>query len=338
MTFTKVEVPNLSSVKKVAIRAFFNPNKENMGLEKYNMTLHEGVYHTEQLACLENNGIKRYLTGLNEFAPEIKRISDPELRSAKIKDIRTTVAQLEKDLAANVIDPEDEQFWNKVQILRPDNSEFWDKIELKAGNTETYLDPQNNPYDLIKLYAIEAGGFSMIAKSYEEAQKLPVDPKFYLDKQEETVSTKNIIRKLRNKAAAELQALYDKDSNKLLYVTKVLDPGSASYRKSTSNDALYEAMDNYIQGLSFEHDKKRAAQTFLDTANQSVADLKMRAMVKDATYFKVITPKADGYIYHTATSTMLGRNVADIVEYLKNPLNEQILVEIQDAVEEEWNK
>lgn len=338
MSFTKVEIPGLSTLKKVSIRPYFNPSKENMGLEKYGMALHEGVYHTEQLACLEANGIKRYLTGLNEFAPEIKRISDPEEREAKIKEIRSVVAQLERDLAANVIDPEDEKFWSKVQILRPDNSEFWDKIELKAGNETMFLDPVNNPYDLIKMYAIDAGGFSIVARSLEDAQKMAIEPKFYLDRHEETVTTKNILRKLRNKAASELQSMYDKDSNKLLYVTKVIDPGSAAYRKSTSNDTLYEVMDNYIQGKSFERDQKRAAETFLDVSKQSVGDLKLRAMVKDATYFKVISPKADGYIYHVQTSTMLGRNVADVVEYLKNPLNEQILVAIQDVIEKEWNK
>ena len=152
------------------------------------------------------------------------------------------------------------------------------------------------------------------------------------------MTTKNTLRKLRNKALSELQTMYDKDSNKLLYVTKVIDPGSPQYKKSTSNDTLYEVMDNYINALSFERDGKRAAETFLDVAKQNVGDLKLRAMVKDATYYKVISPKADGYIYHIATSTMLGKNVADVVEHLKNPLNEDALVSIQDAVEIEWNK
>ena len=43
-----------------------------MGLENYGLSLFDGVTHQEQLACLEINGIVRYLTGLNEFAPEVK--------------------------------------------------------------------------------------------------------------------------------------------------------------------------------------------------------------------------------------------------------------------------
>ena len=43
--------------------------------------------------------------------------------------------------------------------------------------------------------------------------------------------------------------------------------------------------------------------------------------------------KADGYIYHVKSSALLGRNVADVVEYLKNPLNEDILKDLNTAVE-----
>ena len=338
MAFTKVETPGLKHYKKLSVRPYFDGSVENMGLEKYGLSLHDGVYHTEQLACLENNGIKRYVTGLNEFAPEVKFIKDPDEKAAKIKEIRTVVAELEQEFAANVVDINDEDFWGKVQLLKPNNDEFWSRIELKAGNQIMFMDPAKDPYDLVKLYAIDAGGFSIVAKSLEAAQQMATPPKFYLDRHEETVSTKNAYKKVRNKALSQLQTMYDKDSNKLLYVTKVIDPGSVQFKKSTSNDTLYEAMDNYITGMSFEKDKNYAAQHFLDCANQTVGDLKLRAMVKDATYYKVITPKADGYIYHVATSSMLGKNVADVVEYLKNPLNEEILIYVQDAVQEQWNK
>lgn len=338
MSFTKVEVPGIKLDKKVSIRPYFDPGVENMGLEKYGLSLHEGVYHTEQLACLEKNGVKRYITGLNEFAPEVKLIADPDEKAAKIKEIRSVVSQLERDLAANVVDPEDPDFWNKIKLLKPDNNEFWDRIELRAGGQVMYLDPVKDPYDLIKIYAIDAGGFSIVAKSLQDAQNMASPPKFYLDRHEETVSTKNALRKLRNKALAALEDLYNTDANKLLYVTKVIDPGGAQYKRSTSNDTLYERMDNYINGLSFEKEKKRAAQTFIDVANRNVGDLKLHAMVRDAAYFKVITPKADGYLYHADSGSMLGKNTADVVEYLKNPMNEEILAMIQENIEKEWNK
>ena len=50
-----------------------------------------------------------------------------------------------------------------------------------------------------------------------------------------------------------------------------------------------------------------------------------------------IASKADGFIYYMASNTMMGRNVSDVAEYLKNPLNEQILMELSKKVEEYWN-
>ena len=191
---------------------------------------------------------------------------------------------------------------------------------------------------MIKLVAIEAGGFSLIAKSLEAAQSMPVPPKFYLDKYEETVSTKNETKKLRNKALAKLQEMYDKNSKKLLYVTKVIVPGSPEYINSTPNDVLYEAMDDFINGLSFEKDKKRAAETFVNTSKLSMEDLKLKSLIKDATFYKYIAPKSDGFIYHMSTGTMLGRNPSDVLEYLKSPLNEEILVKILDPVEKNWKR
>jgi hypothetical protein len=37
------------------------------------------------------------------------------------------------------------------------------------------------------------------------------------------------------------------------------------------------------------------------------------------------------------TSTMLGRNLSDVAEYLKNPLNEEILIDLTKKVEKYWN-
>ena len=66
--------------------------------------------------------------------------------------------------------------------------------------------------------------------------------------------------------------------------------------------------------------------------------LKLRAIVKDATYYKYISPRGDGFIYHMQSGTMLGKTPTDVVEYLKNPLNDQILIDLQQKVEKTWNK
>lgn len=109
----------------IAIRPYFDSGVDNMGLQKYGLSLFEGAFHEEQLACLEINGIKRYVTGLNEFAPEVKELPLEE-QEAKIKEIRRVISYLEKALAANVVEPYDKDFWNKITLLRPNNSELWE--------------------------------------------------------------------------------------------------------------------------------------------------------------------------------------------------------------------
>ena len=321
----------------ITIKPFFDPNKENMGLEKYGLAMFDGVFHEEQLACLEKNGQKIWITGLNEFSSSVKNISNPEDREAKIKDIRKTVAQLERELASNVVEPEDPEFWNKIKLLRPDNHEFWEKISIRCGNQPVILDPNKEPYDLIKIYAIEAGGFSIIAKSYDDARSRAVPPKFFLDRYVETVSTKTELTKLKNKALAELIKLFDKNQNKLFLVAKVVDGNSVQYKKSTPNDVVYDNMDRFITGQGVEKSIKRASQNFLDACALSMEELKIKALIKDATYYKFIQLKADGFIYHTDTSTLMGRNVSDCLEFLKNPLQDPILLDLTKKVEKYWN-
>jgi uncharacterized coiled-coil protein SlyX len=337
MSVTIVERYPQNKRSSIAIRPYFDPNVDNMGLQKYGLALFDGAFHEEPIACLEINGIKRYVTGLNEYAPEVKNLPLDE-QEAKIKQIRTVVAQLEKELAANVVDPTDEQFWNKVRLLRPDNGEFWDKIKVRCSNEPVFLEPEKDPYDLIRLYAINAGGFSLVARSLEEARKMAVPPKFYLDRLEETVAVNTEVKKLRNKALTELQKLFDKNQNKLFYVAKVLDINSVQYRKSTPNDIIYDNMDKFINGEGVDKDKRKTAQRFLDASSLDMESLKVRALIKDATYYKMIATKSDGFIYHLESSTMMGRSQADAVEFLKNPLNEQILASLTKAVEKYWNQ
>lgn len=337
MSVTIVSTPYDVKSGSISIKPYFESGISNLGLEKYGMSLHDGIFHEEELALIERNGVRRYLTGLNEFAPEIKLIADKEQREAKIKDIRETVAQLEKELAANIVDPKDPDFWNKVKLLKHDNDEFWSKITIRCGNEPVILDPVKDPYDLIKLRAIEAGGFSIVAPSYEAARAMAVSPKFFLDKYVETVSTKTEGKKLKNKALSELDKLFNKNQNKLFYVAKVVDANSHQYKKKTPNDVIYDNMDKWINGEGAEKNMIRAAKSFLDAAELDMESLKIKALIKDSTFFKFIALKGDGFIYHVESNVMMGRNATDCLEFLKNPLHDATLVDLTKKVEQYWN-
>jgi hypothetical protein len=307
-----------------------------MGLETYGLSLHDGVFHEESLACLEMNGVKRYLTGLNEFDPKVKMLPPAE-KKAKIAEIRKVVSELEAELAANVVDVKDKDFWNKLTVMKPDNSKFWDKISLRCGNDPVFLDPDVDPYDKIKLHAIHAGGFSIVAKSLRAAKAATPSPKFYLDSIEETMSTRTELSKVRNRALVNLQTLFDSNNTKLRYVAKIVDVDSVQYTKSCANDVIYENMDMYINGEGCESNKKRAASQFLDVSKLEMEDLKLRALIKDALYYRFLTTKASGWIEPLDSGIRLGKRPAECLEFLKNPDNEELLLSLLNKVEPYWN-
>jgi hypothetical protein len=39
-----------------------------------------------------------------------------------------------------------------------------------------------------------------------------------------------------------------------------------------------------------------------------------------------------------SSTTMMGRNLTDVFEYLRNPLNEELLVDLTKKVEKHWNQ
>jgi len=308
----------------------------NMGLSKENMVVFDNVRQGEQLTCLMENGIKRHLTGLDEYAPEVLNILDPEKKAAVITSIRTKVIKLEQMLAANSqLKIDDEKFWEKVQIIRRDNHKLWDNIFIEMGNEPVFLDPETSE-GLIRITAIEAGGFSLIAKSYEDARNSATPPKFYLDKEIETVTNKNEIKKIKNRALVALQKMMDKDPKRLMYVAKNIDNNSAQYRYNTSHETIYNNLDEFISGNSQEKSAKKAATLFLSVVEQPLEDLKVKAVIADANFYKFLEPRGDGMIYHRTTGSMIGRNFSDCVEYLKNTLNVKIWEKLLAEVEEQW--
>lgn len=221
--------------------------------------------------------------------------------------------------------------------MKPDNSKFWDKISLRCGNDPVFLDPDVDPYDKIKLHAIHAGGFSIVAKSLRAAKAATPSPKFYLDSIEETMSTRTELSKVRNRALVNLQTLFDSNNTKLRYVAKIVDVDSVQYTKSCANDVIYENMDMYINGEGCESNKKRAASQFLDVSKLEMEDLKLRALIKDALYYRFLTTKASGWIEPLDSGIRLGKRPAECLEFLKNPDNEELLLSLLNKVEPYWN-
>jgi hypothetical protein len=334
---TNKKVPVYEYSETVTIRPFIPQNYNNMGLEKYGYVVFPETYQTENVSSIERNGKIRYITGMDEFSDEVQLIKDVNQKKAVIKNIRDIVSNLEERIGINIVNPDDNEFWNKVKTLRPDNSDFWETVSIKCGNEPVYLEPKKDALDLIKMIVIEAGGFPIIAKSYEDALNKTVSPKWYLDKNVETASTKTEYKKLRNSAIGLLDSMYKGDTKKLLYVAKAIDANGVKYKKNTALDILYDSMDEYIQGNGTERNKQRAAEYFIEIANLDMETLKLKAIVKEGEFYRFIVSKPDGMIYHSSSNSKMGHNVSEVVEYLKNPLHEDILTKLMSDVEAYWN-
>ena len=50
MSVTIVSLAESAKSGSISVKPFFDPNKPNLGLEKYGLSLFDGVFHEEQLA------------------------------------------------------------------------------------------------------------------------------------------------------------------------------------------------------------------------------------------------------------------------------------------------
>lgn len=321
---------------RITIKPYLDRSISNMGLEDYEMVIFPGTSQQESLACIEQNGRLRYLNGLDESAPEVKGITNPEVKAAKIKEIRSIVAMLEFEKHYNVIDIDDIEFWNKVQTHKPNNTAFWGTLSIECENKTLILDPVNKTEDLLKVLAIEAGGFPLIAKSKEDCISGLHKRKWYLDRHIETASKKATVAKVKNKALSLLDEISEEMPRKLFYITKLISTNSMQYKNHTLPDTIYDYLDEYINGEQHEANIKTASQTFIDFCNKEMQELKIRSIIKDATFYKFVILKGDGLLYSHPENVMLGRNSSEVYEYLINPLNEDVLVRLQNRIEDTW--
>ena len=124
---------------------------------------------------------------------------------------------------------------------------------------------------------------------------------------------------------------------KLIYVAKVVDSDSVQYTKNTPNDVMYENMDEYINGRGAESNKKRAAQQFLDVSKLDMEELKIRSLIKDGLYYRFITTKAGGWIEPIDSGIRMGKRPSEVLDFLKDPNNEESLLSLMDKVDPYWN-
>ena len=324
----------------VKIKAYINPKEEDdLGLHKYNLNMLDGVKHTHELVAIEStDGIWKYKTGLDYYALSVMNLPKDE-REAKQIEIKKQLIEYTKIIDGIIIKEDDPEWLNKIKSLKPDNKKFWNssKFILQIGPDGLKID-KDTLYGKLIFTAIKEGGYPNIARNLKEVLTSNYQYKFYLDQKDETSSIVTELYKLRDEAGGRLNGMYRKGSNsKLMYIIKNISSDPSQYKKKTPIDVLYADLHDYIEGKTVETNKKLTAQTFLDLEAKSLEDLKLGALVKDALFYRILQLKGDGMIYYLKLGTAMGKNKAQVIEYLKTPLNEDIFKQLSETIEKYWD-
>lgn len=323
MTTTE-KAKKLDLTRKVSVRQYVDTSVFNMGLEQYGLSVFSGENgsggHKEWLGYTQVGNAKIYLTGLDEQADYIRKIQDDEKREAVIAQVKEMRKHLEGIYGKENIDAKNGDFWNQIFI---DVKVPVKDLDLSDGR------------DLILYSAIKAGGFSEIAPSYEAAKTSNKNYKYYLHEENEVMEIRTELTKLRNRAKIALETIYN-DAEHLFLIAKVYLPIAKGYNRKTSIDTLYEDINNQIEGNTLKSNLKEAPKLFLALSALEKTELRYKAIVKEATNQKWIVKDVDNRLTSTLTTASLGKNEADVVEYLKNPMHQEDLLALSEKVEKIW--
>lgn len=343
---------------KFSIKPLVRKDRPNTGLFEYNMVMHETVKHTDQVYCKADGRVKVYKTGLDETVSDVQTLPDEE-KAAKIASIRRLVARAERELESNynVTDPETKDietvkdFWKDVTVFKSvvpdifDNkgqrvNTYWDELQIELTNEGLILD-ENSVKDMIIMNIIEAGGFGMIANSYEQAMTANMEYKFYLDKRADTSAIEVIDLKIQDKAAAKLFNMSEKDTEKLFYITKLTSTDSLFFKtgkNATPNDVLYKECRRYIDGeTAAERVKTVACEEFVKMADLKLEKLIAKAVLRDLKLMREVIYR-DTDIYHPKSGSILGKNDAEAIEHITSPGNIKLYETMLAQAKKEWNK
>ncbi len=303
---------------KVSIEPYFDEAIENMGLEKHGLTTFPETEIQEDISKDENG---RYLSGLDIHSPSVMYIEDDEEREAKIKEIQDTVNRLEKVIGVGKLEPTNKQFWGDFTLF------------IRNGRRELDL---KRPLDEVLYHAIKARGFTEVAPSYEAAKDTNHVYKYYLKREEEEAAVRTQYSKLVDKASGLLAALAEEDSYKMFLISKHLLTMSNEYKRNTPPDIIYAKLRQFIAGEIVKDNKKETVKQFLECYKLEKEILTLKAYVNEALYRKFLIQESDGHFYNKQTQTRYGKNVSEVVNYLKDPINQSELDNISSRVEKKW--
>lgn len=303
---------------KVSIEPYFDPEVTNMGLEKYGLSMFSD---TEVQEYLSKDSTGRYLTGIDPDSPKIMYIEDDDIKTYKLQQINEVIDRLERIYGKGSLDAR--------------NDKFWAQFNLTIKNCKKELNLAK-PQDEIIYHCIKAGGFAEVAPDYDTARTSNKVYKFYLKKEDEESEAKIKGTMAINEAKGKLNAIYHEDPSLQFRIAKVVLPAAKNYKPTTSPGLLYQELNDFIEGKTVKSGKRESAKQFLKAVDTDRETLSINGVVNDAIYYNILTQEKNGYFYNKETDVRVGKNIKEIIEFLKSPINSSELENLTQRVEAKW--
>ncbi len=215
---------------------------------------------------------------------------------------------------------------------------YWDKLDIELRN-EGYALNLNDLQDRLRIYSIEAGGYGMVAPSLSLGKERGVQ-NFYLDRAEDTAIANVSVHMERNRAGSKLELMYDKDANRLFYITKLISINPLSWRtgqNSSSKEQMYIECNKFLDGEGRMKVKGNAIKEFMLWANMEMEDLKIHCYIEDGLKLGLLSVLTDGGVQFVPTGTMMGKGKENVFAYLKaGGLNEPVYIAVSKECEKLW--
>jgi hypothetical protein len=288
--------------EKVIIRQIPDDYAEATGLAKYNRSRMPRCFDRFSPA-LGRDG--RFITGLDELALSVTNIQDDELREKKKKEVKHLRESLERLTGENL----------------DGTSSFWEQFSVEIRSDVELVLNRSNPRDVIKYNLLVSNNYAAPSKE-ETGNPIYKDCKYFVFTAERDNKEKVSVRKLKDKARAELLKIADKQEY-MLMLGQFLE--GKKYTKSLEPDTLYTMLSDFI-----ESKKENAVEKFLEAVNKDKKEIQFKLVVDKAIQARLIKFN-DGY-YQRGQVT-LGKTHQEVYLNLSTPEFATEFISLRDELQ-----
>lgn len=199
----------------------------------------------------------------------------------------------------------------------PEGQEFLANYEVKISHDVTAYDIRNKK-DAFDLHILKAnGGMGIVAINEAVLEESPVDTfKFVVKDENQEVEERVKFKETKLQAFSELSKMKETNNKRLLTVAKYILGVTVGVGDNMS--IAFDKLHDFIES------NYRNAKQFSDALKIDPEYLKTVVAIRDAIYRNIIRNQNGQYVVY-ATQTPLGRNEEEVIRFLTDPKNQDIL-------------